>query len=286
VVVWNRAVGTLALLLLLSGCSGDAKPRVEATTSASPSAGLGSIEGEVLDDEQRPVVGAEVGLLTKPQLTTTDELGKFIFNDLEPGGYDVAVGMLGYESAVQRVTVASDEVATVAVQLKPYEIPKQAIVRTVSFNGFLQCSYNPYYFVNPCREALGENVDHFKVELDPALEFKQLLLELVWVPTTAASGQELELDFCLPPDDASSAATGCMVSDLSGEFYAYDSGGSPVVINLTAEEMPIADHKIYEAWVGNGILSPTPSVQQSFTLFATACYVAECPKGTTALAPL
>lgn len=286
-VVVRSLAFTLAAVLLLSGCASQAKPQTQETLSAtaSPSAGFGSIGGQVLDEEDRPIAGAQVGMIRPSLNTTTDAEGKFVFNDLEPGEYEIAVGRLGYESAAQRVKVVSDEVAPFTIRLKAYVIPSEAVVRTLTFNGMLQCSFNPYYFVNPCGSALGENKDHFRFDLDATLPFHRILLELTWVPTSAATGQELEMDFCVPPVDASSAFTGCFGRDVSEEFYAYESGPAPVVINLTAEEVPHVDFKTYEAWIGNGIYSPTPSFQQPFTLYVTKCYAADCPPGTTGLPP-
>jgi carboxypeptidase family protein len=294
VVVFQRAAWALALLLVLSGCSGGAKPQTTPTTSAlepSASAGRGSIAGEVLDEEQRPIEGANVGLLGTPHETQTDAAGKFTFNDLDPGEYDLAIGVLGYESLRRNVTVVPDEVVPFSVKLKAVPLPVESVVRTKTFTGFLQCSYNPYYFVNPCGDAIGKNTDHFRFELEKDLVFKRILLEMTWTPGSAASGQELELDLCVPPDDPSSSATGCFGRDANGEFYAYDSGGAPLVLNLTDAQrgntpaLPWKEFQTYEAWVGNGILSPTPALQQSFTLYLTTCYVADCPKGTTALPP-
>lgn len=287
--VGTAAAGALVAILLLAGCTGPSSHRAASTdpsVAATPTASgdQGSISGAMTDEEQRPIKGVDVGLLQTNRTTSTDANGRFTLNGLEPGRYSLAAGRVGYEPFARAVEVKAGEVTDVQATLKALRLPKVAVVRSTSFDGFLQCSFNPYYFVNPCGDALGKNADHVRLELDPALPLARLLLELEWTPTTAATSQTLELDLCQAPTDASAAQTGCLAEDVNNRFYAYKSGKSPVTVNLTADELPNGT-KVFEAWVGNGLESPYPAFQQAFTLHVTTCYVAECPKGTTGLPP-
>lgn len=289
-VVPQRVAAALVLLLLLSGCAGAAPKSNGGTTSVAPAAvptasgEMGSITGTIQDEEARPIVAAEIALLKTEFLTKSDAAGKFTFNDLAPGTYTVAIGRLGFSPFAQAVNVVAGEVVELPVTLTAVEVYQAPIVRTVPFNGFLQCSANPLYFVNPCGDAIGKNIDHTKIELDAALPFKGLMLELVWTPSFPGTSDELELDICEPATDASATQTGCLGHAANDEFYEYTSDPSPLVANYTAEDLP-EGAKTFEVWIGAGLGLYPLSFQQAFTLYVTTCYVTECPKGTTGRPP-
>ncbi len=285
----------LVLTVALAGCAGQAEEAEEESTGAEDptvTAGLGSITGSVIDVEEQPVVGAQVALLDTEFLTDSDAAGAFTFNGLTPGTYTVAASKIGYEQDAVFAEVVAEAIAEVEIQLDPKELPPEVDPRTATETGYIQCSWNPYYFVNPCQNVLPNNKDHFTVEIDATTPLVEVFFELAWEPTSAATGQVLELDFCLPQENSATHAAGCVVDDNTGEFYAYESGPSPLNMTVSARSMPLNDTLTYETWVGAGLLRlsvppvpPTPAVQQPFTLYITQCYYAPCPDGFTALPP-
>jgi hypothetical protein len=275
-----------ATLLLLSGCAGTSNPQASATETVAPSPtatdGLGSITGGILDAEFRPIPEAEVGLLGTDRTARSDARGNFTFNGLEPGDYTLAVGRIGFESDLKKVLVRAGEVTNVVIQLQAFVIPEDPVIFTQTHTGFIVCSYNPYYFVTPC-SPLGENKDHFDVEIRSDLLLKQVILELAWTPTTPATAQELELDLCLPQDTSTTHLAGCAADDVNDSFFQWESGRSPVRLVVPASAMPYPEQMKYQAWVGSGFLSPYPTIQQTFDLHVTTCYVEECPKDYSVL---
>ena len=145
-----RAGCVFLLTFLVSGCVGGTDPASEpvATTSEPPppaapaevSADTGALQGAVVDDEKRPIVGANVAVLKTDLETVTDEGGAFTLNGVLPGSAHVAVQALGYASAARNVDVAAGEVAWANFTLTPIAIDEtyvQAIPR-VSFVDFGQ----------------------------------------------------------------------------------------------------------------------------------------------------
>ncbi|MBI2078415.1 MAG: carboxypeptidase-like regulatory domain-containing protein [Euryarchaeota archaeon] len=112
-------------LLALSGCVGDS-PATSAPTSSAPvaaeptvEADVGSITGLVLSDEELPLPGARVALLSTKNATETDASGRFTFNGVQPGAHPVLVEALGYASTSRKVDVRGGEVTEVKFVLQP-----------------------------------------------------------------------------------------------------------------------------------------------------------------------
>lgn len=123
---WTQAYRTLSwgvmLAVLLAGCT-DGKPiqPASAETSAPPvvTESTGAIDGTVTDDELVPLDAVQVGLgRGSNQSTKTDPLGRFKFDEVEPGDYQLYVQKLGYESRGVAVKVAAGEVSKVEIRLK------------------------------------------------------------------------------------------------------------------------------------------------------------------------
>jgi hypothetical protein len=123
-------IGTVLTLLTmaLSGCAGSndsSSARGVVVPSAAPAefdATTGGIEGQVVDDQFLPIVGATVGILQLSVTTQTDAAGRFSFSKIEPGAYDLAAGLVGYDSYLTKVTVVAGEVRRVDITLVPLAI--------------------------------------------------------------------------------------------------------------------------------------------------------------------
>lgn len=144
-------LGALVATLILipwAGCvsEADASKTQESPTDPAPeptvTADTGSISGLVVSNELAPLSGAIVGLLERPELAaTTDEGGRFTFNDVEPGGYSVVAQKLGYDSAARKITVVAGEVAEVEFVLKP--IPTdEPYVESFTYAGFFGLGFS------------------------------------------------------------------------------------------------------------------------------------------------
>jgi TonB-dependent SusC/RagA subfamily outer membrane receptor len=83
----------------------------------------GSIVGRVLDAATgQPVGAADVSIAPVPTRAITNDLGWFVFPELQPGHYVVETGRVGYASDARVVAVAGDAVL-VEVRLAPRPIP-------------------------------------------------------------------------------------------------------------------------------------------------------------------
>lgn len=282
--VW---VVVASALVAVSGCLSHAasKPRAEVLPSAEPAvatARTGAIAGLMEDEEAQPIAGAQVALAGLARVTQSDASGAFTFNGLPPGLYRVAASRAGFASLIVPVRVEAGQVVPLKLQLMNTPGTGDAVVRTEVFEGYVPCSYNVYYPTHACAGLFSTpERSHVPFVIDESLDFKALLLELSWTPRTRLSGQELELDLCLP--QSHSSPLHCAEDHLNQRFYKFASGPSPVKLNLEAIDLPLDEYTDYEAWVGAGYLSPWPVLDQPFTLYLTICYFLECPAGFSAL---
>jgi hypothetical protein len=70
----------------------------------------GILSGSVKDGSGMVIVGATIFLSKTRHITRTDEGGKFILNGLEPGKYEIAVKMLGFDPYVKDVFIQNSAV--------------------------------------------------------------------------------------------------------------------------------------------------------------------------------
>ena len=119
------AVALAVAGLLMAGCVGDSPAKGSATSSTRPAADpvveadTGSLTGVVLSDEELPLPGAGVILVSTKNATETDASGRFTFNGLQPGTYPVLVESLGFASATRKAEVRGGEVTELRFVLKP-----------------------------------------------------------------------------------------------------------------------------------------------------------------------
>src|SRR5688572_4705367 len=97
----NVGIGLIIIAASLAGCvegtaSNDDGGALDVPTVAPPAQfddTTGAVEGIVLDEEQQPIGGAQVGLLqasSNLSITTTSDLsGRFTFSQVQPGTYQL-----------------------------------------------------------------------------------------------------------------------------------------------------------------------------------------------------
>ncbi|NJN25816.1 MAG: TonB-dependent receptor [Cyclobacteriaceae bacterium] len=79
----------------------------------------GAIKGQVLDENSLGMPGAAVHITELMQGTITDSRGNYEFYNVTEGEYEIVVSYLGYEDVAQKVTVASNQTASIKTPLEP-----------------------------------------------------------------------------------------------------------------------------------------------------------------------
>ena len=98
-------------------------PRPSYPASALPPAR--TITGRVADSTGTALPDVRVRVLELGRGTTTDAEGRFALTQLPSGTYEVAFSRIGYAPVVQRVTVASEDIALdVAMRPSTVELPE------------------------------------------------------------------------------------------------------------------------------------------------------------------
>ncbi|HLE48303.1 MAG TPA: carboxypeptidase-like regulatory domain-containing protein [Candidatus Thermoplasmatota archaeon] len=269
----SRAAVALLLFVALtfSGCtSGGAKSAPADTTAPPPtvSAEAGSIVGRVVDDEARPVSGAEVALIKgAEQAVKTDPEGKFTFNDLAPGPYVVVAQKLGYDSVSRAVTVTAGEVANVELTLAAMAVVEQTHFST-SKNGRIGCSYYATASWSTCPVQPFEN--NYCLKFNVTTGNSHRLAELVWQKNAVYAPDQLWLG------ERNQANTG---------WIAYAQGVSPVSVS-TDEKLKLKEGKTESNWcvyIASSV-GANLALDQPFTIHFTAFYNYEdIPDDFTAL---
>lgn len=294
-----RTVAPLGLLLalVLAGCSADPPAQAPDDVSfddipveATDTTGL--IRGIVVDERIVPVVKATIALRGGPaeQSATSDDEGRFVFGDLEPGTYFLTV-----TSPLHREVQTSAEVVAgvhepplVRVQMErlfsqdPYSVQ-------IAQDGFFECSqagaglYSSSNCVyDPYRWALGppsptqpvDNVTKQEREwhADVGAGWQQLVFEMTWEPTTQSTSTNM----------------GIVVSTFKperdgGHWFAEFEGGTPLrgqidvgvehesASGLDPSKIPVEgmNQMSYFVSVRPDGFTPGLAINQKFTIYLT-----------------
>ncbi len=275
-----RIVLALAALVVLSGCAGaDPTPAAAPSTTAPPPVATvetGSISGVVVSEEELPIADVDVVLGDMKNVTQTDAAGAFVFNGLEPGPYTILVARLGYDSVARSIDAVAGEVVEVRIELKVLLLKPEPYFVMMPFEGIVQCAFNPYYSVQPCGTVAAEDTDQFLITTEPTMPLEELVLELVWTPSTPGTAETMELDFCDAHPDRQAD-----VLCIQNNFYEYNTSASPNIMRLGG--VPIDTYSEWLVGAGSGFMEPTFSIQQRFTVYVTMCMLEECPADYTAI---
>lgn len=207
--VW--AVAILAMVAL-SGCADDAPAPQEEDEDLGLDEDLqatedtGIIRGVVIDGASiTPVVGATVSIVGTAMNTTTNELGAFGFDGLEPGAYNLQATHEDYITVTQQTTVVAGEdkppVMKIPVERNPATKPFTSVV---SKNGFIACSVtSPSVSVAACNvgplgDVTGNEFINY-ITYDQTPDFVQS--EMVWEATSLV-GESMSLSWTDPADGA------------------------------------------------------------------------------------
>ena len=86
--------------------------------SFSLTAQTGTLSGTVNDENNQPLIAATILLLENNKGTTTDDEGKYIFENIEEGLYTLRVSYLGYEAVETDVTIIAGELVQQNVSME------------------------------------------------------------------------------------------------------------------------------------------------------------------------
>jgi hypothetical protein len=284
-----QRLGTFSVLVLLTlvfaGCTGgsptgtSASPTPTIAPTATVTKDTGSIQGLVTDPESLPIRGAEVALIETKDRTLSDAGGRFTFNNLTAGTYKVIANRLGYNSHAKAVPVVAGEITKLSMVLAPLAIVNESFSLMTPYDGMIQCSVSAFSPVNPCGGVTGEDKDSWLFTINRNYTVSEIVVELVWKPTTATTGDKLEIELCndLQNRDVLCAAA---QSDTSGKvWYKYNDGPSPV--KLRVNDMPKKESQFL---VGAGAaFQGQPVYQQKFAEYVTVCYNGACPDDYSAI---
>ncbi|HLE47219.1 MAG TPA: carboxypeptidase-like regulatory domain-containing protein [Candidatus Thermoplasmatota archaeon] len=154
--VW--LVGSLFVLGALAGCVGtsgsESVPSGSAAATADAGAGadnteVGSIEGQVTDDELRPVEGARIGIVKIDVFAVTDASGHYSVINLAPGTYDVFADKLGYASKGGKVAVEVGNTTSLDFVLVPLAVAEIHFV-VDTYSTLLECMVQSTVWVSTC----------------------------------------------------------------------------------------------------------------------------------------
>lgn len=116
----TTALGILGILCTPAAAAAQAVPALDQPVSRIASVTPGAIQGVVLDEHGKPVVGAMVSALgTTTKFAVTDRLGRFELRTLSPGPYLVRAHLSGYvASRGQIVEVRSSSRVSSSIALR------------------------------------------------------------------------------------------------------------------------------------------------------------------------
>ncbi len=195
----------LVLVLLFAGC---AQPVDDVAVEVVPT----MIDGVVVDDAVRAVVGARIQVVGQNLSTQTDEHGAFVL-DVGPGTHTLHVSKPGYLNAT--VEAPAGQSVSVLLPLNPDLIP---YVQESMFAGFIECGTNivgvcaiPDFASStvcssggPCVGNPMSDTIWAMLPVDPNPAWIQA--ELVW-DSTQPLGDELQLILSHASEDQFSSGT-------------------------------------------------------------------------------
>ena len=115
----------IAVLAGLVGC-------ITAGTIRPLQAQQGTITGQVSEAGGAPLEAARVVLTGTSQIQTTNREGRFTFQNVAPGRYQVRVLRVGYAPSTQEATVAAGETVTLTFSMVPAAVQLDELVTTAT----------------------------------------------------------------------------------------------------------------------------------------------------------
>jgi hypothetical protein len=285
----TSAASSLALLLVLfAGCVSqpNAEPPPSTSDVAPPAAfddSTGAVSGIVTNIELQPIAGAQIGLQGTAFQSRTSRDGSFSFSLVPPGEYTLLAGGVGYSSVARKVLIeAGAETARIQVALAAIAF-SEARAETFVFEGYIACTIGAFGFLSEeCGEGLQTDIGTFgrnpnnKIDwhwniTENQTDLKGTLIELVWIPGSAAASQ-----LTLYVANKFSCTPSCEAD--GPEYCDTDNHGPPVqrcyIDNLRIRDGDYPWHMTARAWGAPVPANEPPNVvvEQKFTMYRTDFY--------------
>ncbi len=91
---------------------------------------VGKIKGVIKDNENKPLVGANVILLNTSIGTSTNDNGEFEVTKIPVGSYKIVVSMIGYKSEQQQIKIRKEKTTFVELKLESGSLEVETVVVT------------------------------------------------------------------------------------------------------------------------------------------------------------
>jgi hypothetical protein len=252
----------VALALLLAGCGGKdggagqvrlgdgTRISLDLPEEQQPAADdiRGAVSGIVVNEAIFPVANATVNIRDRDIEATTDADGRFVFEDMPPGLYTLAVRMEGYADGLGTVNVKSGLVtkSILQVQRLPVREPYHTVLKTSVVYSEVDAMYS----------GVPDQVVAF--DMPPST----VILEAVWTGLVDTTMQDLLQYDVQPESDPELAQSG--------------GGPNPLRVQFDADFFPRGEYAIrynvYPSFV-------SLSVESRGDIFLTIFYVEPAPDG-------
>lgn len=287
------APAAVVAVLLLAGCTaqgpgsdagtpaadGEAPDAPSPAASATPDDMAGSVTGLVLNEEELPVVGVQVSVVETRATTTSDALGKFTFNHLEPGEYRLVFERVGYEDAAKAATVAAGQIFEVTVRLVPIQVAIEPYHQSLVVTAHIKAQY---VFVGTLAGVYNEtgaasqtcDPCQFTLPYDEGL--REAVVEGIWERPAEVPGvnEQVYLQYYVGGTDETAKGTAAHTGYLGNREKVTFTGSSVETLQ---------GHREADLYVHGGFFSV--SVDHKPDIWTTFAYGATLPDSFTALPP-
>lgn len=280
---------------LLAGCAQEKGS--DDATAPTQADNMMRIEGIVQDDLLRPVGGARVALRLVDLNTTTDEAGRFVFDDLPMRAYLVDVAAPGFLNTT--LTAEPQAVASLSFVLRAMS-PTEPFQVTQKFDGILQCALE-VLIVSPSCDSVVEAVggpslteDTAVFEFEVSSGWRTLVIDVDFDPEAQPGLDGLRVKLA-GAQDANSLGTYDDYGAFAGQQpftvhvepgQKFPDGTKPVPENQALFRIDGYPHSY--AWHATCdaacFLGAGFGLDVQFTLYVTAWYVDPAPTGWSFLA--
>lgn len=284
-------LGAGFVLLSFAGCienptSAEGDDPTEPSSVEETVPGKGSVKGQVTDDEQIPIAGAEAAILNvdAERRLFTDAAGGFVFTGLEPGSYEVAVQKLGFVPSSRLVEVGEGEAASVTFQLERLPDVSKAYYTIILGEGYIACGA----YILGVLTITNANICPWDANHKPRFPFEApqaelagILQEVVWQKNHALSANQLSVSLAYKPT--------CTPFCDAEETLAEEESASPVRLYTDMKDHRFPEEPVnLVSWVFVGGDGQELAVvyQQTMTHYITLFYVVGGdPETFTAIPP-
>jgi hypothetical protein len=300
-------VACVTIAGLLAGCSG-ADPEAKGDTGGADFTDIevevseesGVILGVVVDDVIKPVAGANVTARggSVNVTTSTDDSGRFVFDDLVPGTYFVAATASLHHPGQTSVDVKAGErePRITRIQLERFFTQEPYMAPTISHDGFFQCSQNglsAFYSSSNCMDGITgsygtdetSNLTRQDREwhMDVGPGWQTIVFEMTWTPSAYATSPRMGLvvsTYKPTRDTAHSFANYASASPMYFTLDPYEKGpGAASVDPETIPEEGMADVSFFASVRGEPPTNRAVAINQQFRVFASQFYYGVPPEG-------